>query len=203
MQPHVSKDALRRTLRAERLGAPETAAENAARTRSLLQALGTIPGTVALYASRAGEPDTHDAINQLHMDGWQVLLPTLGAGPGWAPFRGWSNMRTGWAGISAPATHEGDGVSLDAADVVVVACLAVSRDGTRLGTGGGWYDRALPHRRRGAPVWALARTRELVDNLPSEDHDVPVDMVFTPHGAYTCGEADVPDIGKPWPSPLA
>lgn len=205
MQPHVSKDALRRSIKTLRSAVPEAEAvtENAARTRLLLQALGDTPRTVALYASRPDEPGTREAINQLHDDGWQVLLPLPGASPGWALFKGWSSMRTGWGGIPAPEAPADNGPALDIADFVVVACLAVSRDGTRLGTGGGWYDRALPQRRRGAPVWALARTQELMETLPTECHDVPVDMVFTPDGAYTCGEADVPDIGKPWPSPLA
>ncbi|MFD0866860.1 5-formyltetrahydrofolate cyclo-ligase, partial [Tessaracoccus lubricantis] len=54
-------------------------------------------------------------------------------------------------------------------------CLAVGRDGTRLGTGGGWYDRALPHRRPGALLVALAREDEVLDTVPTLPHDVSVD----------------------------
>ncbi|WP_460460971.1 5-formyltetrahydrofolate cyclo-ligase, partial [Angustibacter peucedani] len=68
------------------------------------------------------------------------------------------------------------------AAVVVVPALAVSRDGTRLGQGGGSYDRALARVPAGALVVALLHDGELVDagELPAERHDRPVDVVVTP-----------------------
>ena len=60
--------------------------------------------------------------------------------------------------------------------------LAVDEAGTRLGQGGGWYDRALLYKGMSAPVIACVfdweyRGKEL---LPCEDHDIPVDGVITP-----------------------
>ncbi|MDO5735657.1 MAG: 5-formyltetrahydrofolate cyclo-ligase [Propionibacteriaceae bacterium] len=185
------------------LSMEDWAAEDAARTSHLLHALGHQPGTVALYTSRRGEPGTVDAITLLHGSGWQVLLPTVDGVPGWAVFDGWDGMRPAWGGILQPTTPHLGGEALSGADAVVVACLAVARDGTRLGTGGGWYDRALTSRRRGAPVWALARTPEVVDELPREPHDVAVDKVITPDGVHTCGEAALGGIGRPWPPELS
>jgi len=77
------------------------------------------------------------------------------------------------------------------ADGVVVPCLAVSRDGSRLGMGGGWYDRALRHRRPGTPVWALANADEVLPALPSEPHDLPVDAVVTENGFTRLGAGSV------------
>lgn len=68
-------------------------------------------------------------------------------------------------------------------DVVLVPALAVSRDGVRLGRGGGSYDRAL--RRARGLVLALLHEGELVDALPSEPHDVRVDGVVLPSGVVT------------------
>lgn len=68
------------------------------------------------------------------------------------------------------------------ADAVLVPALAVAADGTRLGRGGGSYDRALPRRRADAPAVALLHSRERVDTLPAEPWDVPVDAVVTPEG---------------------
>ena len=63
-------------------------------------------------------------------------------------------------------------------DLVLVPALLVDRSGTRLGKGGGCYDRALS-RTTGLTV-ALLHDHELVDVLPAEPHDVRVDAVATP-----------------------
>ena len=72
--------------------------------------------------------------------------------------------------------------ALEAASVVLIAGLSVDEAGTRLGQGGGWYDRALLYKGVSAPVIACVfdweyRGKEL---LPREDHDIPVDGVITP-----------------------
>lgn len=205
MPRHVSKDALRRRIVEQRRAVPDGdwEAEDRARMSLLLEALGEAPHTVALYASRRGEPGTAAIIDRLHDAGWRILLPTLGTVVGWAPFEGWDRMRPGWGGIPEPTTPARGAAALLDADHVVVAGLAVSRDGVRLGTGGGWYDRALLHRRRGVPVWVLTRTQELVEQLPAEEHDVPVDQVFTPDGVFVCNRATSSMIGKSWPGQLS
>ncbi|WP_448631407.1 5-formyltetrahydrofolate cyclo-ligase [Cellulomonas soli] len=64
--------------------------------------------------------------------------------------------------------------------------LAVDTAGTRLGQGGGWYDRALAHARPGVRTVALVYPEELyeagVRPLPREPHDRRVDAVATPDG---------------------
>jgi 5-formyltetrahydrofolate cyclo-ligase len=71
--------------------------------------------------------------------------------------------------------------ALATCDLVLVPALLVDRTGTRLGKGGGCYDRALP-RTAGLTV-ALLADDELVDELPAEPHDVRVRAVATPtHG---------------------
>jgi 5-formyltetrahydrofolate cyclo-ligase len=74
--------------------------------------------------------------------------------------------------------------ALGTADVVVVPALAVSRDGARLGRGGGYYDRALQHARPGAVLVALLFDDELLDEVPAEDHDHRVTAVVTPSGGW-------------------
>ena len=71
--------------------------------------------------------------------------------------------------------------AIGAADLVLVPALAVDEAGRRLGQGGGSYDRALP--RTTAPVVAVVFGDEVLDTIPAERHDRPVDGVLTPeHG---------------------
>lgn len=68
------------------------------------------------------------------------------------------------------------------ASVVLVPALAVAADGTRLGRGGGSYDRALARCGPSTLVAALLFEDEVVDTLPSDAWDRPVGAVVTPSG---------------------
>jgi 5-formyltetrahydrofolate cyclo-ligase len=65
-------------------------------------------------------------------------------------------------------------------DLVVVPGLAFTRDGRRLGQGGGWYDRFLARTR--CPKVGVCFDVQVVAELPVEDHDVVVDVVVTESG---------------------
>ena len=185
------KDVLRARVSQQRsaLSPAQWRSDDERRTQALLRALPTDARTVACYASRPGEPDTTAIIDALHGRGATVLLPVISpTGPhawGWAAFAGWDATAPAWGGIPQPSTADLGPAALMLAEVIVVACLAVGRDGTRLGTGGGWYDRALARRRGGTPVWALARADEVFETVPTEDHDIPVTGWCTEAGACT------------------
>jgi 5-formyltetrahydrofolate cyclo-ligase len=66
------------------------------------------------------------------------------------------------------------------AGLILVPALAVDRRGMRLGRGAGCYDRSLPLRDPNAQLIAVVRDAELVDELPSEPHDVPMTHALTP-----------------------
>lgn len=76
-----------------------------------------------------------------------------------------------------------DATALRNASLIILPALAVDRHGTRLGRGGGWYDRALTYRAPNAPIIAVCWPWELVaSDLPREPHDVSVDALLTPDG---------------------
>jgi 5-formyltetrahydrofolate cyclo-ligase len=63
----------------------------------------------------------------------------------------------------------------------VVPALAVDRRGSRLGRGGGSYDRALARVPAGRPVLALLYDGECPEVVPTEPHDRRVTVAVTPH----------------------
>lgn len=63
----------------------------------------------------------------------------------------------------------GQGPAGYAAALALVPCLAASRDGVRLGRGGGYYDRFLAHY-KGAGL-LLCPEALLLDDLPCDDWD--------------------------------
>ena len=89
-------------------------------------------------------------------------------------------------------TPDGDLLGVDSlaeADLVLVPALAVGADGTRLGRGGGSYDRALARVPADRPVVALLYDGELLPGVPAEAHDRRVTAVVTPSGVRQLGDA--------------
>ncbi|MHA6510984.1 5-formyltetrahydrofolate cyclo-ligase [Tessaracoccus sp. Z1128] len=178
------KDALRARISAERarVTSGQWVVDNAARTRHALALADGLPvGTAAVYAARRGEPGTSDLIDALADRGWRLLLPKLVRQVAWAEFDGWEATTAGWGGIPHPNGPALPPEVLAEARLIVVPCLAVGRDGSRLGTGGGWYDRALTHRGARSTVIALAREAEVLDDMAplTLPHDRPVDGYVT------------------------
>lgn len=63
-------------------------------------------------------------------------------------------------------------------ELIVVPAVAYDSAGNRLGRGKGFYDRLL--QRTKAVTIGVAYDFQLVEEIPVEEHDVPVDMVITP-----------------------
>ncbi|RLE54082.1 MAG: 5-formyltetrahydrofolate cyclo-ligase [Candidatus Methanomethylicota archaeon] len=71
-------------------------------------------------------------------------------------------------------------------DVVIVGSVAVSREGYRIGKGGGYSEleyailREVRAINDDTPVLTTIHEVQLIDEVPHEDHDVPVDYIVTP-----------------------
>jgi len=64
-------------------------------------------------------------------------------------------------------------------DLVIVPALAFDKQGNRLGRGGGFYDRFLAEPGVRAVLCGLAFDIQVLDELPAEHHDRPVDVLVT------------------------
>ncbi len=161
----VSKAALRQTADPRRRLQPAGVDLTAALSSLLASAT-----RVAAYLPFGAEPGVAPR------PGW--LLPVLleDGDLDWAPYDG--RLSLGRRGLREPAGARLGIEAIAGCDLVLVPALLVARDGTRLGRGGGSYDRALA-RATGLTV-ALVHDGELVDHLPVEPHDVPVRAVVTP-----------------------
>ena len=152
--------------------------------RALASSMGgvTLP---ALFAPTPLEPDMSLALGLFPRALLPVLLDEAGASLG-APR--WGLWEAGRALVTLgrpPAQPEGEArgaESLKDADLIVIPALAASADGTRLGQGGGWYDRALMHRSPGVAVVSVVFDDEVLESgvIPTEAHDVPIDAIITP-----------------------
>lgn len=78
-------------------------------------------------------------------------------------------------GIPEPVADgpEGD----DPTALVLMPGLAFTTKGDRMGYGGGYYDKFLA-REPDHPTVALCYGFQIVESLPTQDHDIPVDLVL-------------------------
>jgi 5-formyltetrahydrofolate cyclo-ligase len=159
------------------------------RARALADHLSAAPeirraATVAAYVSVSSEPGTGPLLDALTLAGKRVILPLVqpDLDLDWAEYAGPGALRSARLGLLEPV---GPALGLDAirgADAVLVPGLAVGRDGMRLGRGGGCYDRVLERVLPGTFVCLLLHSEEMLDAVPSEDHDRPVSAVATEEG---------------------
>lgn len=68
----------------------------------------------------------------------------------------------------------------EAIDAIIVPGVAFTREGKRLGYGGGYYDRYLPLLRKNARVISLALPEQIVTDLPTDEHDCRIPRIITP-----------------------
>jgi 5-formyltetrahydrofolate cyclo-ligase len=182
----AAKSAVRSRLLARRRARPE-AERTAAATAilaALLQGLAGA-GTVAAHVPGGIEPGHGRLPAGLTGLGARVLLPVVppsGHDLFWAVDTG--RLEPGRFGLLQPVGPRLAPDALGSADVVVLPALAVCRDGTRLGRGGGYYDRALRHVREDAVLVAVVFDDELLGELPAEPHDRRVTAVITPSGGW-------------------
>lgn len=191
-EPEDVKDRFRSVLRTARRA--HTPRQREAAGLALARVVAAMPAleqarTVSLYAARGGEPPTGPLLELLARHGVRVLLPVLGSGlsRSWALYTGPDELVERAPG--RPPEPPGPALPAEAlseADLVLVPALAVDTAGTRLGQGGGWYDRALEHVRPGVLVGAVLYPHEVYDAsvqpLPFQEHDRPVDLAVTPEG---------------------
>ena len=70
-----------------------------------------------------------------------------------------------------------DVVDVDDIELMIIPAVAFDRKGNRLGRGKGFYDRLLSSSR--ATKIGVGYEFQLFDSIPSEPHDVAMDMVIT------------------------
>lgn len=137
---------------------------------------------IFLFASVNNEVNTHDLICDSYADGKSVYLPKCYSKGIMEFYKYTGELTEGRFGIPQPTGDE-TGTPLSA-DLMIVPGLAFTKDGRRLGQGGGFYDRYL--QKHPCITVGLCRDVFLKKELPIEWNDLPVDYVITETSVYEC-----------------
>jgi 5-formyltetrahydrofolate cyclo-ligase len=135
---------------------------------------------VSFYWPMGDEADPRALANALAARGHTLALPVVAAKKSPLHFREW---REGDALVVHPfGMHEPAAKARQVTpDVLLVPLLAFDAQGTRLGYGGGFYDRTLASLASKRAI-GIAFAGQEMDALPSHAHDHPLDMVVTELG---------------------
>lgn len=178
------KRALRAELRERRqnLTGPERATATAGITRNLVDLTTDLSArSVACYLSTPVEPDTRPFLNWAYQQGIRVLLPITRqdglldwtTGDGETETEGLYGMPEAVGDLLGP-------IAINDVDLILIPAAAVDRTGMRMGWGRGYFDKTLGSMEKCPPVYAVLFDAELVDDVPREKHDQPVDGAVTP-----------------------
>lgn len=136
---------------------------------------------VAAYWPIRDELDIKALIGRLMDAGQPVCLPVVLGDEQPLELRLWQEgvpLYEAGFGTLAPE----DGAPRVEPDVILMPLLGFDRYGTRLGYGGGYYDRTLAHLQKRPRLVGFAFARQEIDRIPRQPHDVPLDAIVTELG---------------------
>jgi len=195
------REQLRRQLRQRRRALP--AAERAAAARSFARILQRHrllrPGCrIAAYLAHGSEADLSDVIALARRRGCKVYLPAItNQREGRMAFVRYdpdAALRINRHGIREPDPRQARRIGVRQLDLVLVPLVGFDERGWRLGSGAGYYDRALRHL-RGARHWRRPRLIgvgyefQRVPRLEPAPWDVPLDALLTPRALHAVRRA--------------
>src|SRR5690606_4749450 len=188
----AAKAALRRDAHARRAAIPpDTRSEHAASIAALFfRHIDYGPGDIiAGYWRIRDETDCKPILIRLMDSGQKVVLPVVAGDDAPLDLRVWeadAPLYEAGFGTLAPSDLAPRAVP----DLILVPLLGFDGKGTRLGYGGGYYDRTIAALEKKPRLVGLAYAAQEFDEIPREAHDVPLDAVVTEEGVRFFGATE-------------
>jgi 5-formyltetrahydrofolate cyclo-ligase len=147
--------------------------------------------TIMCFVNFGSEMDTSLIINRALKDGKRVAVPiavheTKELIP--SVITTMDELEPGYFNILTPKEEFIRPIEPDEIDVVLVPGVAFDHHGYRVGYGGGFYDRFLPRLKRDAKRIAIGFSLQILDQVPRESFDLPVEMIISEKGLLPCDE---------------
>lgn len=194
--PLIDRNAVRRDMRARRRQLSVEFRKRASlRFAMLALRFGIVrPGRrIALYLAYGAEADPRALLQRALKMGCEVYLPVITDHRTnrmrFARYDTGSALVRNRYGIPEPDKTRATFVSVRDIDIIVVPLVAIDAAGNRIGSGAGFYDRALAHLRAGRrwrrpKLIGMAFECQRLASIPSNPWDVPLDALLTERTFY-------------------
>lgn len=136
--------------------------------------------TIGITVSRGKELDTSYIIRKAWEEGKNLAIPKCIHKTKEMDFRlftDYSQLEIVYFGLQEPKVETTTAVSPNQIDLLIVPGLIYDEKGYRIGFGGGYFDRYLANYRNNTIT--LAFDLQVVDEIPKEDFDLPVQKIIT------------------------
>jgi len=147
-------------------------------------------GVLFFFASFRTEVDTIGMIKKSLAEGKRVVLPKVDKGQHILMLYEIKNMdelSPGYMGIPEPSVNtEGRLFGINDVDAAIIPGAGFDMSGNRIGYGAGYYDILLSGLGNDIPLVSVAYEEQIVDCLPSEQHDIRVHVIVTDRRIIRC-----------------
>lgn len=136
--------------------------------------------TIGIYLSFGTEWDTRAIVKEAYESGKNVAIPKTIPQTKEMDFyvvTDESQVKKGHFDIEEPIVEKATYIDKDKIDLLIVPGLIFSKDGYRIGFGGGYYDRFLTDFIH--PTVSLVSRKQLKENIPINEYDIPVHYIIT------------------------
>lgn len=144
--------------------------------------------TILFYISYDNEVYTHEMIKESLKIKKQVVVPKIDMDNHMilcSSLTQWDDLLIGAYNILEPRQECLNEVPPETIDLIVIPGIAFDEHGNRIGHGTGYYDRLLK-KKNNAHRLGLAFEVQIVENIPTESHDVKVEKIVTEERIITC-----------------
>lgn len=147
--------------------------------------------TIMSFISFGDEIITHEIIKNSIKNGKSVVVPiTI---PETKELKvskilDFSELEIGYYNILTPKKDFLRFIDFNTIDLVLVPGVVFARDGYRVGYGGGYYDRFLSKFKEKVNTIGLAFDLQIVEKVPKDSFDIPVDFIITEKETINCLE---------------
>lgn len=142
--------------------------------------------TIMTYVDFQNEVETKNIIRRALGEGKIIAVPLCGPNVSLVPVKieSLDDLEPGTKGILEPKKM--DIIDVKKLDLVLMPGVAFDRNCNRVGYGLAYYDRFLTHLSPSTMIIALAYGFQVVQSLPSEEHDEKVNLIVTEEEIIRC-----------------
>ena len=147
--------------------------------------------TMLLYVGVGNEVQTAALIERLLAQGKHVAVPLTDFKSKriiLSEIRGLHDLEEKGSGLLEPKKKPVKPLLAGELDLIVVPGIAFDMQGSRLGTGYGFYDKLLRRTSSKIPLVGFCFAENLEERLPAESHDVKMNIIITDKEVIRCRE---------------